>query len=51
MAQRIARDLEVVFITGHPDMLEEVGELPGKAFVKPFDLAELTREISQRLGE
>lgn len=51
MAQRIARGLEIVFITGHPDLLEEVGELPGTALVKPFDLAELTRTIRQRLGE
>jgi hypothetical protein len=36
-------------MTGHPHLLETAGELPGKAFVKPVDLAELTQEIRRRL--
>jgi DNA-binding response OmpR family regulator len=49
MARRHVQNVEVVFMTGHPDLLERVGELPGKVFVKPVDLAELTQEIRRRL--
>jgi DNA-binding NtrC family response regulator len=49
MARRYVQDVEVLFMTGHPHVLEAVGELPGKAFVKPVDLAELTQEIRRRL--
>jgi DNA-binding NtrC family response regulator len=50
MARRHRQYVEVLFITGHPDLLEAAGELPGRAFVKPVDLAELTEEIRARLG-
>jgi DNA-binding NtrC family response regulator len=49
MARRYVQDVEILFMTGHPHVLEAVGELPGKAFVKPVDLAELTQEIRRRL--
>jgi DNA-binding NtrC family response regulator len=49
MARRHVQDVVVVFMTGHPDVLEIAGELPGKAFVKPVDLAELTQEIRRAL--
>jgi DNA-binding NtrC family response regulator len=49
MARRYVQDVEILFMTGHPQVLEAVGELPGKAFVKPVDLAELTQEIRRRL--
>ena len=50
MARRYVQDVEILFMTGHPHVLEAVGELPGKAFVKPVDLAELTQEIRRRLA-
>jgi DNA-binding response OmpR family regulator len=49
MARRYVQDVEILFMTGHPHALEAAGELPGKAFIKPIDLAELTREIRRRL--
>lgn len=49
MARRYVQDVEILFMTGHPHVLEAVGELPGKSFVKPVDLAELTQEIRFRL--
>ncbi len=49
MARRYVQDVEILFMTGHPHVLEAVRELPGKAFVKPVDLAELTQEIRRRL--
>jgi hypothetical protein len=49
MARRHVPNVAVVFMTGHPHLLEMVGELPGKVFVKPVDLAELTQEIRRRL--
>jgi DNA-binding NtrC family response regulator len=49
MARRHVQDVAVVFMTGHPDLLEIAGELPGRAFVKPVDLAELTQEIRRAL--
>ena len=49
LARRRIPNLPVLFMTGYPDLLEEVGNLPGKAFVKPIDLAELTREIRRLL--
>jgi DNA-binding NtrC family response regulator len=50
MARRLVRDIEVIYMTGHPDLVAEAGELPDKAFVKPFDLGELTQEIRRRFG-
>ena len=50
MARRHVQDVAVVFMTGHPDLLELAGELPGRAFVKPVDLAELTQEIRRVLA-
>jgi DNA-binding response OmpR family regulator len=50
MARRYVQDVKVLFLTGHPHLLEAAGELPGKAFVKPVDLAELTLEIRRHLA-
>lgn len=50
IARRYVQDVEVLFMTGHQHVLETVGELPGKAFVKPVDLSELTQEIRRRLS-
>jgi DNA-binding response OmpR family regulator len=49
MARRHVQNVEILFMTGHPRLLETAGDLPGKAFVKPVDLAELTQEIRRRL--
>jgi DNA-binding LytR/AlgR family response regulator len=51
MARRLVPGIEVVFLTGYPQLLDEVGELASKAFIKPVDLAELTREIRALLSE
>jgi DNA-binding NtrC family response regulator len=48
MARRMVPGIETLFITGRPDLLQAVGELPGKAFLKPVNLAELLREIGCR---
>jgi DNA-binding NtrC family response regulator len=45
MARRLVPAIRVVFMTGHPDLLEAAGEVPGTVFIKPVDLAELTREL------
>jgi DNA-binding response OmpR family regulator len=50
MARRYVQDVKVLFLTGYPHLLEAAGELPGKAFVKPVDLAELTLEIRRHLA-
>jgi DNA-binding NtrC family response regulator len=49
LARRRIPKLPVLFMTGYPKLLEEVENLPGKVFVKPFDLAELTQEIRRNL--
>jgi DNA-binding NtrC family response regulator len=51
MARRIVPSIKVVFMTGHPDLLEAAGELPGTALVKPVDLAALTQELRRQLGD
>ncbi len=48
--QRIA-GLGLVFMTGYPDLLKEAGELPGRVFVKPFDFAELSKEVRRLTAE
>jgi DNA-binding NtrC family response regulator len=49
LARRRIPNLPVLFMTGYPDLLDEVENLPGKVFVKPFELAELTQEIRRNL--
>jgi DNA-binding response OmpR family regulator len=51
MARRQVQGIKIAFLTGHPQLLPEIGELPGKAFIQPVDLAELKREIRALLGE
>jgi DNA-binding NtrC family response regulator len=51
MARRIVPDIKVLFMTGHPDLLDAAGELPGPALNKPVDLAVLTQEVRRLLDE
>jgi CheY-like chemotaxis protein len=51
MVRLIIQDIAVVFMTGYPRLLEAAGELPGKVFIKPFDLAELAQEIRDLLAD
>jgi two-component system, OmpR family, response regulator len=50
MARRRVPNLTVLFMTGRPDLLDAVCELPGKALIKPVDLTELTQEIRRQLA-
>ena len=38
-------------MTGHPHLLEAAGEVPGTVFIKPVDLAELTRQLRHLLAD
>jgi DNA-binding NtrC family response regulator len=51
MARRLVPGIRIALMTGHPDLLEVAGDLPGKAFVKPVDLAELTQELRGLLAD
>jgi DNA-binding NtrC family response regulator len=51
MARRLVPAIRVVFMTGHPDLLEAAGEVPGTVFIKPVDLAELTQELRRLVAD
>lgn len=49
MARRRRPKIPVIFMTGHPDLIQIARELPAAAFMKPVDLAVLMTEIKAQL--
>ena len=50
MARRRRPTIPIIFMTGHPDLIDIARALPAMAFMKPIDFTALVAEIEAQLA-